>query len=285
MLGGNADGRDALAGTRAGSGRTPRPADGSPGAPRRDLRAGPTSDKDPDPSSSSGHVDRGVPRGGPDEEDAVPARAADDGAGSEVERIVLRLERRNGTRVPVTPDARGRFLRSCRDAQLSLTRCPGSASRWDAGCIRREDVLRMREGARLEVEGRTRTRRVLDGTLAWLGFPCGSKVLLRVLNRAVDAAGGEDGDRADLFDFNDFVFYNLEPVSRYPWMRSAGAFSVLATLAFYLFSPLLWCAVMDDPNVCPMGEDWDGSAGSGWMSSLYFASATMSVSILSCFSR
>ena len=303
-----------------------------------------------------------------DEEDVVVAQVVEEEAESEVERIVQRLERRNERRIPVTAAVKARFLRLCRDAQLKSSSTVRSGAypntsggvggaKWDSSCIRREDVLRIRKAVRLEVEGRTRTRRVLDGILAWLGFHCQCKVLLSVLNRAVDvidrrrggsatksrvnlnasatSSGGnrtsfvslassvtssgrdrnsfanlasldsmergevgrrgaspqsnaEDAndddvggglgatadDEADLFHFNDFTFYNLEQVSRYPWMRSAGVFSVLATLAFYLFSPILWCAVMNDPNVCPRNED----GPSGWTASLYFASATMSVS-------
>jgi len=213
-----------------------------------------------------------------DEEVVAAAPAVEEEAESEVERIVQRLERRNKRRISVTAAVKQRFLRLCRDAQLSLTRSPNRGSKWDSSCILREDVLRIRKAVRLEVEGRTRPRRVLDGIMAWLGFHCQCKVLLQVLNRAVDVIDKNDEDDADLFHFNDFTFYNLEQVSRYPWMRSAGVFSILATLAYYLFSPLLWCAIMDDQNVCPMGNDWDGSAESGWMASLYFASATMSVS-------
>ncbi|EJK72242.1 hypothetical protein THAOC_06240, partial [Thalassiosira oceanica] len=220
--------------------------------------------------SSSSSVDERD--GDVDEEEAVAPQAVEGEAESEVERIVQRLERRNKRRISVTAAVKQRFLRLCRCAQLSLTRSPDRDSKWDRSCLPREDVLRIRKVVRLEVEGRTRLRRVFDGILAWLGFQCQSKVLLQVLNRAVDVIDENDVDHADLFHFNDFTFYNLEQVSRYPWMRSAGVFSVLATLAFYLFSPLLWCAVMDDPNVCPVNED----GPSGWLASLYFASATMS---------
>ncbi|KAL7547215.1 hypothetical protein ACHAWF_010540, partial [Thalassiosira exigua] len=56
-----------------------------------------------------------------------------------------------------------------------------------SSCIARSDLIRLRRAVRLEVEGRTKARRIRDGIESRLGFRCRSKVLLYVLNRAVDS--------------------------------------------------------------------------------------------------
>ena len=54
-------------------------------------------------------------------------------------------------------------------------------------------------------------------------------------------------------------------------MRHPSLFSILITLAFYIFSPVLWCSLLHDPNICPQNRDrWPP------LSALFFASATMS---------
>ena len=63
-----------------------------------------------------------------DEEDVA---AVEEEAESEVERIVQRLERRNKRRISVTAAVKQRFLRLCRDAQLSLTRSPNRGSKFE----------------------------------------------------------------------------------------------------------------------------------------------------------
>ena len=120
--------------------------------------------------------------------------------GSEVERIVQRLERRNAARTPVPAEVKGRFLRLCEEARRERRRRTSDATDRgedrDASAedehsaavprIRRDDVLRLRQAVRLEVEGRRRRRRLADGVKTRLGFRCHGKVLLQVLNRALD---------------------------------------------------------------------------------------------------
>jgi hypothetical protein len=244
---------------------------------------------------------------------------------SEVERIVQRLELRNANRVPVPAEVKSRFLRMC----LNVCKLRATDSNIDCGCgevkvssespcILRQDVINMRNKVRLEVEGRSRVRRISDGFNTYFGFRCHCKVLLNVLNRAVDLIDqsghakarhrrrssidsttqravdtdlndvGADGaacpmkspsdttaslDEEEWFYYKDFAFYSLKVDSKYPWMRNAGVFSILTTLLFYIFSPILWCHILQDENICPSSES---GRYNGWLTSLYFASATMS---------
>jgi len=293
---------------------------------------------------------------------------------SEVERIVQRLELRKANRVPVPAEVKNRFLRLCKnacqkrreillessiqnnnddemdardgiDTTSRISQSGGSSTTNKNGgqiivssltCILRSDVIQIRQAIRLEVEGRTKPQRLSDGIKAYFGFRCHCKVLLHVLNRAVDffdengrdrlakknrrisnitvgsernllgssinssftndVGGGNlyhpsaisfennDGDEKknieedniddekDWFYYKDFAFYSLKIESNYPWMRNAGVFSILTTVAFYLFTPIFWCEILNDPNICPSSANNER----GWLSALFFASATMS---------
>jgi len=215
-------------------------------------------------------------------------------------------------------------------------------------CILRSDIIQIRKSIRLEVESRSRFRRITDGIKTYFGFRIHSKVLLHVLNRAVDSIdasgislaakqrrrrskglvdssfnsnsgqlggsgtislsyppisnileetsyendnytsieGGGDHtnntpdiiDEKEWFYYKDFAFYSLKVESNYPWMRNATYTALLITFAFYFFTPILWCSILNDENICPRYDYTTGVAkkDSGWLSALFFASATMS---------
>ena len=210
-------------------------------------------------------------------------------------------------------------------------------------CILRSDVIQIRQSIRLEVESRSRMIRILDGIKNRFGFRTHCKVLLNVLNRAVDLIDEssstkkkskskalrrqssmlssssfnsssalmvdssfmennnnstnnnlEQGDNTitseviieddEWFYYKDFAFYSLKVESKYPWMRNAGVFSILLTFAFYFFTPIFWCSILNDENICPRyggynevtGEEIEVPKYHGWLSALFFASATMS---------
>jgi hypothetical protein len=179
----------------------------------------------------------------------------------------------------------------------------------DSPCILRNDVINMRNRVRLEVELRSKSTRFRDAIKTFLGFHCHSETLLNVLNRAVDlidSSGHEkarqrrlsrstalegsssisengivacplkksqDPDDEEWFYYKDFAFYSLKEESYYPWMRKPVLFSILVTLSFYIMSPILWCAILKDENICPASED---GSHNDWSSALYFASVTMS---------
>ncbi|KAL7549040.1 hypothetical protein ACHAWF_012302 [Thalassiosira exigua] len=163
--------------------------------------------------------------------------------------------------------------------------------------ILREDVIEIRNIIRIKVENRTRFKRITDGIRSHLGFRCHDTLLLHVLNRAVDSidksgnsvakkrrmtdtetassfdnASDNDTDTEEWFCFTDFAYYNLKVESNFIWMRNTGIYSILITIAFYVFSPILWCVILSDPNICPMGA----SDPRSWLAALFFASTTMS---------
>merc|ERR1712194_427667 len=64
-----------------------------------------------------------------------------------------------------------------------------------ASCILRSDVLQIRQAIRLEVESRSHIQRISDGLKKYFGFRTHCKVLLRVLNHAVDLIDEASGIR------------------------------------------------------------------------------------------
>lgn len=82
-----------------------------------------------------------------------------------------------------------------------------------------------------------------------------------------------DTDDEEWFYYKDFAFYSLKEESPYPWMRNPVLYSMLVTLSFYVMSPILWCSILHDENICPATED---GVHNNWMSALYFASVTIS---------
>jgi len=100
-------------------------------------------------------------------------------------------------------------------------------------------------------------------------------------NTLEQGQGDTSEEENEWFYHKDFAFYSLKVESKYPWMRSTGVFSILLTFAFYFFTPILWCSILNDTNICPTqyygynnNEEEDNYRG--WMSALFFASATMS---------
>ena len=217
----------------------------------------------------------------------------------------------------------------------------GASERSTSPYILRSDIIQIRNTIRLTVENRSKYTRIKDSILSKLGFRCHSKVLLHVLNRAVDLIDEslvaqskqkerrrrssmltstdtldnmergnsrrdgrdsfasfmsnnssqedeqqqttkeeEDDIIGEEFYYKDFSFYNLKVESNYPWMRNGTVFSLLCILAFYIFTPILWCLLLKDENICPSRDSYiEGESSSSWhvlLTPLYFASVTMS---------
>jgi hypothetical protein len=199
-------------------------------------------------------------------------------------------------------------------------------------CILREDIIQIRNTVRLAYESRTKIQQFQKSVRSIFGFRDVDKVLLNVLNRAVDsidasghveakkrralsrmasslgrndsqgrmmrtslsnenlnnnpsgmllrtdssrlqggnvlddsqrtidsqlqdddendnmksASSTKDDEKMEWFYYKDFAFYNLKVESKYPWVRNTGLFSLFVTLAFLLFTPILWCVALGD---------------------------------------
>jgi hypothetical protein len=115
----------------------------------------------------------------------------------------------------------------------------------------------------------TPARRVI----AFLGFRNTDVALLKMYNRAIEMI--DELDRDDGLSFKDFAFYDTKLESRWPWMRNKSLAAFLIIGSFYILTPVLFCAVINDLQVCPVDPTEHNRWYYGWLTSIYFASTTM----------
>jgi hypothetical protein len=92
--------------------------------------------------------------------------------------------------------------------------------------------------------------------------------MLRLFEAGLEYTENSDEDE---FYFRDFNFYCTVIASSFRFMRIPGFFVLFWLILFYFGSVVLFCAIMENENVCPKTDGYDG-----WMTSIYFASVTMS---------
>jgi len=173
-----------------------------------------------------------------------------------VERIAERIERRRKERIRITFPARVRFLRECR----KIARTKG----YDTAKISFADLQDFRNKVKEEVK-HSRFHVVAE----YIGIRIDHQCLLNVLNRAVEIM---DGSTDDWFRYRDYSHFHTKVESRWPWMRTEMQVALLVTFLYYLFTPILFCNILHESGICEGGEN----NYHGWVSSLYFASTTIS---------
>lgn len=175
-----------------------------------------------------------------------------------MEQIAERIETRLENRVCITFRARVRFLHDCR----KIAREKG----YDTAEISQSDLISYRDKVEQEVNSHV-YRLVLP---KYFGIHIDSHCLLELLNQAVESM--EEDIEGTWFYYSDFNFLNTKIQSRWPWMRTEMRIALVVTFLYYLFTPILFCNIMTESSVCQS----DGESYLGWVSSLYFASTTIS---------
>jgi len=175
-----------------------------------------------------------------------------------VEQIAERIERRRAERVPITFGTRKRFLHDCRKIS--------QAQGYDTAKISLDDVKEYRNKVAEEVE---------NLGCRWIAPKCfaihdDTHCLLALLDRAVESMSTSFEDT--WLHYKDFSFFHSKLESRWPWLRTEMRTALLITFLYFFFTPILFCNIMDDAGVC----ESDGDNYLGWVSSLYFASTTIS---------
>jgi len=188
---------------------------------------------------------------------------------SEVEILADRIETQRAERIPVTRRVRLDFLRTCR-AIADGEDCPNFM-------IPESRLIALRDGVQDQVDARKQADSHMRKFFTYLGFLDEQSTMLEILNRAVERVDDTDDD---FIHYQDFSFYNTRLISRWPWMRYPTSVAVCIMLLFYLFTPVWFCHILPDENVCPSDPDTDREGGPrsyyGWLTSLYFASTSMS---------
>lgn len=179
---------------------------------------------------------------------------------SEVEDIALRMQKKRENRIPITFAVRKRFLETCR--MMALQRCYHTK-------IHLDDLRQFRNELREEVQ--TPQSRVAS-FFEMFGFPNESEMLLAVLEKGIERVTAESAH--DFFYYQDFSFYYTRIISWWPWLRSPFTKYLMTVLAYYFFTPVFFCWIVDDEKVCPNLPDKGPYAG--WLTAMYFASSTLS---------
>lgn len=171
---------------------------------------------------------------------------------SDIETLARTIDDRRNNRMEVTFSDRKKFLAIC----LKISKKEGrSLSRFSKEGLERL-VHELKERI---AKPRPSASRFND------------KRMLRLFEAGLEYTENSEEDE---FYFRDFNFYCMTVVSGYSFMRISPGFVVLFwLLSFYFGSAVLFCAIMKNDNICPRTED---DSYGGWMTSIYFASATMS---------
>lgn len=102
---------------------------------------------------------------------------------------------------------------------------------------------------------------------------CPIRSMLRLFDAGMEYTEVNDEDE---FYFRDFSFYYTKiHSSSFPLMRNPGFYILFWLFNFYFWSAVFFCAIMSDNAVCPRNDDGSRYYG-GWVTSVYFASVTMS---------
>lgn len=114
---------------------------------------------------------------------------------------------------------------------------------------------------------------VIRKFLTYLGFRDRNYLLLQVLERAVERV---EELESDYLYYQDFTFDETKLESQWPWLRSTPFAIFIVLFGFLFFTPVLFCAIMEDKGVCPDDPTDQNRSYYGWMTAVYFASTTMS---------
>jgi hypothetical protein len=180
---------------------------------------------------------------------------------TEVEQLAKRIEERRDGRIPVIFPVRRKFLHHCH----RLAKKKGFKSK-----ITKDDLIAFRD----EVKEKAKKA---ESSLYWkffeaLRFRIRPKQLLKVLEKAVDRL--ENEIKSDYLYYQEFSYQFTKLESRWPWMRNPFVVCLTILFFYYFFSWLLFCPIMKDDSVCPPDVEGEGDYA-GWMTTLYFASTTL----------
>lgn len=182
---------------------------------------------------------------------------------SKIERMAKKIENRINDRVEITFNARRQFLKHCR--KIAMCKNYEKISR-----VKYSDILEWQkevddEATEFDAEG------IFSRTIHFAGVLSDTQCLATILDKAMTVAKNVELEPDDDFHYQDFNHHHTTLVSRWPWLRHNQLFAIGLVLVFYLLTPILFCVIMDDKGICP-----HDTKVPGWVSALYFASATMS---------
>merc|ERR1719253_823020 len=187
---------------------------------------------------------------------------------SDIETLARTIDDRLQNRLRVSLWERKKFLDICFEiAKKEEESRNGSLSRFS-----KEGLVILVEELKGRVAQKPRASRLYDELLKLIGYYDPDKSMLRLFEAGLRYTENSDEDE---FYFRDFNFYCTVIASKYGLMRIPGLTIMFSLVAFYFGSAVLFCAIMNDQNVCPSYGN-NSSHHDGWLTTIYFASVTMS---------
>jgi len=179
---------------------------------------------------------------------------------SEVERLAAQIELRRHLSIPVTSTA----IENLED----LFHQKALEKRYDnhTNKLAREDLVAIRDGVAATVIQELWKQWLKQRLYKSLGMKTTKQYMLEVLDRAIQHVD----DTQDWFYYVDFGFYHTQHVNKFPWMRNHSANAVLVVILFFFCTPILFCHILRDTNVCGTSDGID------WIQGFYFGSVTIS---------
>ena len=180
---------------------------------------------------------------------------------SEVEQLAHKIQHRRQHRLLITFDARVQLLEKCQEINVR--------QEYDSPHkISRQDLIELKQHHYdSTVLNNTHNNRLLQKLRHRLGLQTTDQYLQAAFQKALDHTARQS---EAWFWFHEWTFFYTKVVSPWPWMRNETANAVLVVLLFFTATPLFFCSVLQDKNVCG-----DPSTGINWLEGYYMASVTL----------
>jgi hypothetical protein len=180
---------------------------------------------------------------------------------SNIEKFAEMIETRRATRLPVTFDIRKLFLEKCRH----VAQREGLGNK-----ISQANLVQLRDEYKSKVEANeTALTGMTRFFFKYFGFWDKDSTMLLLFEKGIEDL---EEIESQWFFYRDFSFYHTTIATKMRMFSTPGKAATSRLLLFYFFSAILFCPIMRDESVCPAGSN----SYDGWLTSVYFASVTMS---------
>jgi hypothetical protein len=179
---------------------------------------------------------------------------------SAVERQARKIEERRKNRLPVTFFVRLTLLQECKNI--------AKEKGYNGKKISKQDLVSLRD--KYTDKKVTQRGKFYPWILSVFGMKTFDHSMLVLLEKAVIHTSNLD----DWFYYVEYSFYHTVVVSKFPWMRNESANAAFVVLLFFVCTPIYFCYILDDKNICR------GSGSMSWLNGCYMASVTLVSSVL-----
>jgi len=181
---------------------------------------------------------------------------------SDIETLARTMDARRKNRMLLTVSERNMFLEICSEVAEKEGR---NKSRFSTQGL--EDLIGNLQD---KIAGKRKSTNFYDKLTELFGFWDSDIRILDLLKEGLDYTNDSEEDE---FYFRDFAFYNTAIASKFWLLKNPIVFVTFWLVSFLLGSAVLFCPILKNEDVCPTQS---GSAIDGWMTSIYFATITMS---------